>query len=1160
MPLQHAAFSPDISRIPDAVGGNTPGVSFRLLGPVGAWAGERHIPLGTPQQRAVLTMLVFHRGAVVTSQTLVDGVWGEEAPRRAQGTVRTYVSRLRAAFAEAEAGELVCAHGGYALRAPGATVDALLFEQETTGALRGDGGDPRADHDRLTGALGRWRGTALAGVPGPYAERQRDRLHEVRICAQEALFERALALGSHARSIPELHTLVAEFPLRERLHGLLMLALYRSGQQAEALSRYEEIRRMLARELGVGPTPHLAALHQRMLTADPSLSAPDRDPSLLPGLSDAPGAPGAAGAPRFPGTPGASTGAVRPGTPGGAPVEPGQGPGHRGHAPAADQVWGHTPWPPAPSSTARNGPAGQEWGPVGQDRSGLPGRGHGPTGPARGPVNRTDWPLNPGYRLPVPGHGPAAGPTDPARNPDRGHRPTGQCPTGPTDGPLDPDHRPPLSGHGPTTGPAGPGCPPAHGARDETDPGHASAAPAHGTTAPDRSPAGRTHGPESRTHRPLAPDHRPPLPGHGPATGPTDPARNPGQGHGPTNPAHGPTDHEPGAGAEPGAWGTPFPGTPRPHRLPPAAADFTGRHAAVAELTAVLTGQRAPAGAPAGAAPRLVVVTGIGGVGKTTLAVQVAHALGEEFPDGRLHADLGAGSSPVDPGGVLADFLGALGTPAARIPFDLGQRAALFRTVLADRRVLLVLDNARDAEQIRPLLPGTASAAVVVTTRARQLTVPGAHRIDLEVPSGDESLELLGAIAGPGRVAGAPETARALVERCGRLPLAVRIVGSRLAAHPGRPLDRLAERLGDGPALLDELRSGELAVEPVFRLGYEALTPGDARAFRALALLDTPDLPLTVAAVLLDLDPYAAEAAAERLVDAGMLESYGPDRYRFHDLLRAYARRLAERTDGPGERDAARTRVLDLLLATVLRAARTAVAGELPTGWVVQGDHPGLPFSDVAEVRAWFTAEHAVLTSVVEQSLRRDGEELRKAMDLLVIVACCGLFPGRARYQEVNRIADLAVARTLDDGDAASRSRALHTRAWLRCTAARYTEAECDLRAALHFGAQEGNPTRLHVSGVLLALVLWAVGRAEEAVRVMREAEALAGDPEDPYSPASVARFTARLHVTLGSELPDLPLVTPLMREVDATGTSLVTDGGIRRLGDLMNRSAPPPR
>ncbi|WP_197363163.1 AfsR/SARP family transcriptional regulator [Streptomyces clavuligerus] len=1050
MPLQHAAFSPDISRIPDAVGGNTPGVSFRLLGPVGAWAGERHIPLGTPQQRAVLTMLVFHRGAVVTSQTLVDGVWGEEAPRRAQGTVRTYVSRLRAAFAEAEAGELVCAHGGYALRAPGATVDALLFEQETTGALRGDGGDPRADHDRLTGALGRWRGTALAGVPGPYAERQRDRLHEVRICAQEALFERALALGSHARSIPELHTLVAEFPLRERLHGLLMLALYRSGQQAEALSRYEEIRRMLARELGVGPTPHLAALHQRMLTADPSLSAPDRDPSLLPGLSDAPGAPGAAGAPRFPGTPGASTGAVRPGTPGGAPVEPGQGPGHRGHAPAADQVWGHTPWPPAPSSTARNGPAGQEWGPVGQDRSGLPGRGHGPTGPARGPVNRTDWPLNPGYRLPVPGHGPATGPTDPARNPDRGHRPT--------------------------------------------------------------------------------------------------------------NPAHGPTDHEPGAGAEPGAWGTPFPGTPRPHRLPPAAADFTGRHAAVAELTAVLTGQRAPAGAPAGAAPRLVVVTGIGGVGKTTLAVQVAHALGEEFPDGRLHADLGAGSSPVDPGGVLADFLGALGTPAARIPFDLGQRAALFRTVLADRRVLLVLDNARDAEQIRPLLPGTASAAVVVTTRARQLTVPGAHRIDLEVPSGDESLELLGAIAGPGRVAGAPETARALVERCGRLPLAVRIVGSRLAAHPGRPLDRLAERLGDGPALLDELRSGELAVEPVFRLGYEALTPGDARAFRALALLDTPDLPLTVAAVLLDLDPYAAEAAAERLVDAGMLESYGPDRYRFHDLLRAYARRLAERTDGPGERDAARTRVLDLLLATVLRAARTAVAGELPTGWVVQGDHPGLPFSDVAEVRAWFTAEHAVLTSVVEQSLRRDGEELRKAMDLLVIVACCGLFPGRARYQEVNRIADLAVARTLDDGDAASRSRALHTRAWLRCTAARYTEAECDLRAALHFGAQEGNPTRLHVSGVLLALVLWAVGRAEEAVRVMREAEALAGDPEDPYSPASVARFTARLHVTLGSELPDLPLVTPLMREVDATGTSLVTDGGIRRLGDLMNRSAPPPR
>ncbi|MFE9558324.1 BTAD domain-containing putative transcriptional regulator [Streptomyces sp. NPDC006703] len=862
--------------------------SFQLLGQVSAQRDGEPVELGPRQQQAVLSMLLLYGGRPVTMQELVDGVWDGQPPPRARGAIRNYVSRLRTAFepgrpARTASRTLLSVPGGYALQVPSRSIDSLLFEQEAADRT----GDPRTVYNRLLRALARWRGNALAGVPGPYAQRQRDRLAELQLTTREALYGYALELGLHAESVPELSLLADEFPLRERLQGLLMLALYRSGRQAEALIRYANTRRTLLAELGTEPEPELSALHQRILSADPGLS-------LL---------------------------------------------------------------------------------------------------------------------------------AKPVR--------------------------------------------------------------------------------ERHTARPERP-----VP---------------------------PTSH-----------------TVFPQQLPAGIPDFTGRSATVEAIRTVLTGRSS-----SGHSVIVSHLTGIGGVGKTALALHVAHSLRADFPDGQLHVDLGAGSTPADPAGVLTDFLIALGSPSAQIPLNVGQRAALFRTLLADRQVLLVLDNARDAEQIRPLLPGTAGCAVLLTSRARNLVVPGAHRVDLDVPPEGDAMSLLAAIIGPQRVAAEPDAARSLVAACGCLPLAVRIVGSRLAARPGHSLASLNERLRDERSLLDELHVGDLAIASGFRLGYEQLKAEPAWAFRLLSLLDAPDLPLPVAAALLGMDECTTERLCETLVDAGMLESYGTGRYRFHDLLRVYARRQAEQTDTEDERELSLLRVLDLLLASVVRAAQTAVSDELPVGWLYPVDQPGMSFAGIEEARTWFRAEHALLAATVEQLLQSGRGALRKALDLLTVVAVSGVFEDKAHYQEVSRIAGLAAERAHADEDAEYQARALHIRAWLSFLVGRYQEAEADLHSALDCAIRADSGLRRHMSGKLLALVLWTTGRDEEAQQAVRTAEEFAGDPEDPRSPASLAQFVAHLHAALGLAQPNLTVITSVMRLVDVTGETLTTTDGLQRLGAVLYRPTP---
>ncbi|MFF5762263.1 BTAD domain-containing putative transcriptional regulator [Streptomyces tanashiensis] len=356
---------------------------------------------------------------------------------------------------------------------------------------------------------------------------------------------------------------------------------------------------------------------------------------------------------------------------------------------------------------------------------------------------------------------------------------------------------------------------------------------------------------------------------------------------------------------------------PVPEQLPADLADFTGRGPAVDALADRL----------AGTGGRAVVVSaldGMGGVGKTTLAVHAARRAAGRFPDGQLFADLrGADPTPREPAAVLAEFLRALGTAAEDVPPGTAERSACYRSVLTGRRVLVVLDNAAGPEQVEPLLPGSADCAVLVTSRTRLPGLAGAHHLRVDPLPADEAAELFTRIAGPDRVAAEPGLAEEIVAACGRLPLAVRIAASRLAADPGLTLAALSEGLRDERRLA-ALDDGERAVEATFALSYHRLTPEEARAFRLLALPDAPDVALPCAAALLDRSEAAADELLEKLVDLNLLHSPGFGRYGYHDLVRAYARaRLAEEESGT-ERSAAAARLLDFCLATARRADTAA--------------------------------------------------------------------------------------------------------------------------------------------------------------------------------------------------------------------------------------------
>ncbi|WP_329002253.1 tetratricopeptide repeat protein [Kribbella sp. NBC_00709] len=406
--------------------------------------------------------------------------------------------------------------------------------------------------------------------------------------------------------------------------------------------------------------------------------------------------------------------------------------------------------------------------------------------------------------------------------------------------------------------------------------------------------------------------------------------------------------------------------SPVPWQLPPAARDFTGR---TAQLDAILSVLRNPAGAgPVG----LVAVTGMGGIGKTTLAVRAAHRLTDSYPDGHLYLNL-RGYGPGEPMSVAdaqRQLLRSLGVDLQRIPEDVEEAAGLLRSQLAGRRVLMLLDNAVDAPQVLPLLPGTSGSAVIITSRGSLTTLPGARQIHLDALSESESVELLTGLVGEARVAAEPEAAKSLATISGRLPLAVRLIGGRLAARPSWPIQHLVKVLENEERRLDSFGSDETGVRASIANSVAFLEdserPLDREAARSLPLLSIPDgsdLIVAVAARLLELPVHRTEAVLERLVDLNLLETVAPERYRFHDLIRAYARERSDDLLDDRQREAALGRVLGFYS---------------DFGWAAQRrSHPANPRLALATT----PVSSLPATTDAESAMRRLDDEQRNLMD-----------------------------------------------------------------------------------------------------------------------------------------------------------------------------------
>ncbi|MFJ9347928.1 BTAD domain-containing putative transcriptional regulator [Streptomyces sp. NPDC101237] len=804
---------------------------FSVLGPVRAWREGQPLNTGSPQQRALLAALLLREGRTATAAELIDALWGPEPPSQALAAVRTYASRLRKILGP---GVLVSESGGYAVRGLGEGALDLAVVQELAGAAekaRG-GGDLGRARELLGRALSRWDGEALAGVPGPYADAHRVRLDEWRLQLLESRLDMDLEQGCHAEAVSELTALTAAHPLRERLRELLMLALYRSGRQAEALAVYADTRRLLSEELGVDPRPGLRDLQQRILRADPALAEPS--------------------------------------------------------SPAAE----------APAALVR------------------------------------------------------------------------------------------------------------------------------------------------------------------------------------------------------------------PAQLPATVTDFTGRTACATELGEVLASAE-------GRVMAVSALAGIGGVGKTTLAVHVAHQARSAFPDGQLYVDLqGAGPRAAEPETVLGSFLRALGTPDSAIPDALDDRAALYRSVLDGRRVLVLLDNAKDAAQVRPLLPGTEGCAALITSRVRMVDLAGAHLVDLDVMSPEEALQLFTRIVGTERVAAEREAALDVVAACGFLPLAIRIAASRLAARRTWTVSVLAAKLADERRRLDELQAGDLAVKATFELGYGQLEPAQARAFRLLGLADGPDISLAAAAAVLDLAAEDTEDLLEALVDTSLLESAAPGRYRFHDLVRLYARSCAERDERPpSEREAAMSRLLDFYLATAAGVYAIERPGERVLDHLTPSTYPGLSFTGRDRALDWLFTEASGLLAAVQQA-GGAADRLRRAADLLVAAVDLGESGIGARQYVQAATAVISAAQRHGDAYAEGRARLMHSH--LLGVSGQFAESAREAGEALRLGLAAGDPVVCAQAPNQQGIIaLYNVRHAEAEQHLTQALAAFRADGNTPGEASALCNLS-RVHLATG--------------------------------------------
>jgi DNA-binding SARP family transcriptional activator len=542
-----------------------------------------------------------------------------------------------------------------------------------------------------------------------------------------------------------------------------------------------------------------------------------------------------------------------------------------------------------------------------------------------------------------------------------------------------------------------------------------------------------------------------------------------------------------------------------PRQLPPDVAGFTGRE----DLLAVLGRLLAPAngadggagdGAGRGTGTAVAAIAGTAGVGKTALAVHAAHIAADNFPDGQLYANLhgaSAGLQPLQPLDVLGRFLRALGTDPSGVPAELDEASAMFRSELTDQRLLVVLDNAADAAQVAPLLPAASGCGALVTSRQLLTGLDSATHLQLDVLPAGDAVALLGRLVGQDRMAAEPDAAAEVARFCGWLPLALRIAGGRLAARPSWPVSALAERLGDAQRRLDELELGEAGVRASFAVSWahldasaETVDRAAAELFGMLGLLDSPEVGVPVVARLLDQPEDAAERALERLVDAQLLETPAPGRYRLHDLLRLYARELAGERHPAPERAAALTRALGLYVAAAWDAFELVRPGNsrldrADDRW--RGGGPG--FDDQQAALAWLEAERSNLLIAIRQAAATPG--VPPEIIIQIAHALFGFFLVRGHLRDWALVNQAALRAARELGDRAAEALAHNDLGLAQFEQGRYAEAVAHHQQTLAIGRDLGDRHVEAASLNNLGLVYERQGRYDESAACQQESLAI---------------------------------------------------------------------
>jgi tetratricopeptide (TPR) repeat protein len=541
-----------------------------------------------------------------------------------------------------------------------------------------------------------------------------------------------------------------------------------------------------------------------------------------------------------------------------------------------------------------------------------------------------------------------------------------------------------------------------------------------------------------------------------------------------------------------------------PRMLPADTRYFTGRDAELTRLTDRAAGGR-------------VVVTAVGGtpgVGKTALAVHAAHQLSDRFPDGQLYADLRGytkGQQPAEPAEILDLFIRQFGVDLEEIPPTLDERSALLRTILADRRALMLLDNAASASQVRPLLPGSGQTFVLVTSRSVLLGLDADERVNLDVLPLAAARSLLTAVVGADRAAAEPAAVDLVCERCSNLPLALRIASQLLAAHETWPVSRLASMLADESTRLRHLKADDVEVRAAFAVSYGQLPPDDARLFRLLGLHIGPDCTPASTAALADMDEAETAAGLARLTDARLLAEEPPGRFRLHDLLRIFARDTSGEADDQGLRVGAENRLLDYYV-DLARSLDSEIDPQLRPAAEKAASESGIPITPAREALAIFDAERPCLLAAVTL-----GTQLGRDQSVVELVLNSGFGLTLLRYfDDLLVIAQAGLAAATRVGDAQLQARGQGNLGFAKKELGRFDEAVECYKGALAIWRELGE--RRREGGTLnnLGVNYVELGRFDQALECCQGALLISREVGDQRGEAQALHNLARTHEECG--------------------------------------------